>query len=331
MSGVVVGVDGGGTTTDVAVADLKGDVLAVERTGPSNHETIGVDGVVAVLADALDAAFATAGATRADVRAAVFGLAGVDWPSDEAALDEALAGLGLRGIRRVVNDSVVALRAGCRDTWGVVSSAGTGSVTAGIGRSGQFVRSMAVGWGEPTGAGTLVTGALHAVAAEHHGTGPATALTGRLLEVLDQPDVPSMYEAISRGRASGLRGLAPVVTESAERGDEVAVAIVTDAARQHADLAAVIARRVGLAAGPSDRPSDRPFDLVTAGAVHASGRCFADAFAERVAASCPAAVIVPLAVAPVEGAIRLALDGLDTAVGVDGTDLGAAARGASPS
>lgn len=311
MTGVVVGVDGGGTTTDVAVADLSGAVLAIERTGPSNHESIGVEGAVAVVAAAVDAALAAAGAGRADVRAAVFGLAGCDWPSDEQRLTAAVGGLGLDGPCRVVNDSVVALRAGCRDRWGVVSIAGTGSVTAGVGRSGEFARTMAIGWGEPSGSGTLVTAALHAVAAEFHGTGPATALTGRLVEALGHDDVASMFEAISRGRAGGLRRFAPIVTALADDGDVVAAGIVVDAAREHADLAVAVALRVGLVEGP--------FDLVTAGAVHGSGPCFASAFARQVEAACPAAEIVPLTVAPVVGGIRLALEslGLD-ASGVDG-------------
>jgi N-acetylglucosamine kinase-like BadF-type ATPase len=306
MSGVVVGVDGGGTSTDVAVADLSGSVLALERVGPSNHETLGVEAVVGVLAAALDAALTTAGAAGTDVRAAVFGLAGVDWPSDEARLDAALAELALGGERRVVNDSLVALRAGSREPWGVVSSAGTGSVTAGIGRNGEFARTMAVGWGEPVGSGTLVIDALHAVAAEFHGVGPATALTDRLVTAFDQRDVAGLFEAISRGRAGSLRRAAPIVTELAAVGDPVAVTIVDDVARQHADLAVSIARRVQLAEGP--------FDLVTAGGVHASGPCFADAFAARVHAACPTAAIVPLAVEPVVGAIRLAVETVTSGV-----------------
>jgi N-acetylglucosamine kinase-like BadF-type ATPase len=302
MTEVVIGVDGGGTTTDVGVADLSGAVRAIERTGPSNHESIGVEGAVEVVAAAVDAALAAAGAGRGDVRAAVFGLAGCDWPSDEQQLDVALGGLGLAGERRVVNDSLVALRAGCREPWGVVSSAGTGSVTAGVGRSGAFVRTMAVGWGEPSGSGTLARAALHAVAARHHGVGPATALTDRFLDALGHGDVAALFEEISRGRSVGLRMLAPIVTRLADEGDEVASGIVVEVAGQHADLAVAVSERVAL--------GDDPFDLVTAGAVHASGGCFADAFAQRVTARCPMAMIRPLDVPPVLGGIRLALDTL---------------------
>ena len=52
MSGrdVVLGVDGGGTKTDVVVADLTGAVLASVSTAGTNHESIGVEQMTAVLA-----------------------------------------------------------------------------------------------------------------------------------------------------------------------------------------------------------------------------------------------------------------------------------------
>ncbi len=219
--GIVLGVDGGGTTTDVVVADLAGEVLASVTTGGTNHESIGVEQMTEVLAAAIDQALVIAGSTSDGVAASVFGLAGVDWPSDVEAVDGALGGLGLGGRRLVVNDSRIALRAGCSQPWGIVSSVGTGSVTAGLSRDGEWFRSMAVGWGEPSGASTLVRESLHAIAAEYHRTAPATSLTALYLEALDQPDVPSMFEAITRRRLRVGSHRAPLTTRAAEGGDAV--------------------------------------------------------------------------------------------------------------
>jgi N-acetylglucosamine kinase-like BadF-type ATPase len=127
-------------------------------------------------------------------------------------------------------------------------------------------------------------------------------LTDRFLDALGHGDVAALFEEISRGRSVGLRMLAPIVTRLADEGDEVASGIVVEVAGQHADLAVAVSERVAL--------GDDPFDLVTAGAVHASGGCFADAFAQRVTARCPMAMIRPLDVPPVLGGIRLALDTL---------------------
>lgn len=300
-SGIVLGVDGGGTSTDVVIADLTGAVLASTTTGGTNHESIGVARTADVLAAAIDEALGAAGATRGDVRVSVFGLAGVDWPSDVVAVGDALSGLGLTGRQVVVNDSRVALRAGCSRRWGIVSSVGTGSVTAGVNRDGEWFRTMAVGWGEPSGAGTLVTEALHAIAAQHHGTAPATDLTDRFLDAMGQPDVLAMFESITRGRVGGIRGRAPLVVGVAADGDDVARSIVADVAVRHAAMVVGVAARLGM--------TDE-FELVTSGGVHAGGGQFSEVFASVVAVDCPNATIVPLTTTPALGAISLALDEL---------------------
>jgi N-acetylglucosamine kinase-like BadF-type ATPase len=302
-AGVVVGVDGGGTATEVIVADLAGEVLASAATSGSNHEMIGLDAMADVLADAVDEALSAAGASRADVVASVFGLAGVDWPSDVDRVGDAVGRLGLGGTRLVVNDSQVALRAGCRQPWGIVSCVGTGSVTAGRGRRGDWFRTMGVGFGEPSGAGTIVRGALDAVAATHHGAAEPTALTERFLSALGHPDVLAMFEALTRRPAAGLRWLAPVVTELADGDDPAARRIVTEVATRHSELVVGVARRLELV--------DDSFDVVTAGAVHRAGGVFSETFAVGVERALPGATIVALTTSSAVGAVRLALDTLE--------------------
>lgn len=300
---MVVGVDGGGTSTEVVVADLAGDVLASATTGGSNHESIGVDAVAEVLAAAVEEALESANASRTDVVASVFGLAGVDWPSDVERMSEAVGRLGLGGTHLVVNDSQVALRAGSRQAWGIVSCVGTGSVTAGRGRRGDWFRTMGVGFGEPSGAGTIVRGALDAIAAAHHGVSEPTALTERFLSALGHADVPAMFEWITRSSAGGVRRLAPLVTELADIGDPAAHRIVTEVATRHSELAVGVARRLGLV--------DDRFDLVAAGAVHRAGGVFSEAFAVEVGRDLTGATIVALTSSSAVGAVRLALDALE--------------------
>lgn len=129
-----------------------------------------------------------------------------------------------------------------------------------------------------SGSGTIVSEALHAIAAQHHGSGEPTVLTGRFLAALDHPDVLSMFEAITRGDVPALRSLAPVVTEAA----------------------LAVARRVQLA--------DDEFELVTAGSVHAAGGVFSAVFADGVARAAPGATVVALSRPAAIGAVRMALD-----------------------
>jgi N-acetylglucosamine kinase-like BadF-type ATPase len=298
--GAVIGVDGGGTKTDVQVADADGRVLGSASVGCTNHETVGLESAMAELRRGVEVALAAADRSVDDVAAAVFGLAGVDWPSDERTIAASIAEFGLAGRCRVVNDAFVALRAGTTSGWGIVSSVGTGAVVAGVDRAGTCVRTMAVGWGEPCGSSSLVADALHAIAAAHHHTGPPTILTERFLEALGIDGVLAMFEAISRGalRIGGRH--APLVSAAADEGDAVAGRIVDQSAAQHAAMVVGVAERLSML--------DDDFELVMSGGVHRGAARFAARFCEAVLVRCPRAVMLPLARPPVEGAVLLALD-----------------------
>ena len=297
---MLLGVDGGGTKTDVIVADLDGNPVGTARVGCTNHEPVGLSASMAELHRGVQQALTDAGVATHDVVAAAFGLAGVDWPSDERAIEAKLGGFGLGGVRTVVNDSMIALRAGSSTGWGIVSSIGTGAVTAGVNRVGVRNRSMSVGWGEPCGSSSLVADALHAVAAQHHRTGPPTVLTDRFLEALGVVDVLSLFEGISRRTLRVDGRLAPLLQQVADHGDRVAIDLLHRSGGQHAAMVVGVADHLSI--------RDEHFELVTAGGVHNGGGRFVEAFAAHIAAHCPKAAIVPLVQPPVTGAVLLALD-----------------------
>jgi N-acetylglucosamine kinase-like BadF-type ATPase len=302
MRSVVIGVDGGGTKTDVIVAALDGTVLASAQAGGANPEGVGTERMATVIAEVIDEALGTLSAERSDVAAAAFGLAGVDWDSDVEMVDAALATLGLPGPRTVVNDSQIALRAGCTQPWGIVSSIGTGTVTAGVNRDGRWFRTMAVGWGEPSGSWSMVANSLHAIAAHHHGTGPTTVLTELFLEALGQPNVVALFEGITRGRSHVGAHLAPLLDEAVARGDVVAADVLTTIAVQHGAMVVGVADRLKM--------TTDTFELVTSGGVHSAGGLFTAVFREHVAAACGAAQFTPLHVSPAVGAVSMAIESL---------------------
>ena len=297
---MVVGVDGGGTKTDVVVAGLDGAVLASVRVGCTNHETVGMARAMDELRTGVLRALEAGAATLDDVRASAFGLAGVDWSSDEQAIDAAVGAFGLAGPRTVVNDSAVALRAGSSLGWGIVSSIGTGAVTAGRDRQGRWFRTMSVGWGEPCGSSSLVRDALHAVAAQHHRTGPPTSLTERFVEAFAVTDVLAMFEGISRGRLAVDGRFAPLLQQAVDAGDAVADDVLCRSGIAHAAMVVGAADHLGML--------DDTFELVTSGGVHAGGGRFVEAFLAAVRDRCPNAVPTPLVQPPVDGAVELALE-----------------------
>lgn len=308
MTWCVVGVDGGGSKTIARVTALDGTTLGEGTATGSNWESAGVDGAVAAIDSAVRTALTVAGRSAADVCSAAFGLAGVDWPSDRQLLDDALAALGLAGRRWVDNDVAIALRAGCTAGWGIVSNVGTGTVTAGRNRAGEQARTMAVGWGEPSGASGMVRDAIHAIAAAHHRTAPTTALTALVLDAAGMGDEPALFEALSRQRIRSNSAWAPLIGRAAADGDDVAQRLLVTGGERHGAMAVGTAERLGMC--------DDAFDLALSGSVHhARDRWFSPAFAATVAAGCPSATLALTNTPPVQGAVLIALDWIDVARG----------------
>jgi N-acetylglucosamine kinase-like BadF-type ATPase len=298
---LVLGVDAGATKTHALVADGDGRVLGFGAGGAANWETAGIEGTAEALQGAVRGALESAGVGEGDLSAAGYGLAGLDWPSDEALLAGVLDELGIMSPRVIVNDAFVALRAGCTRPFGVVSSAGTGGVTAGRNRDGRTFRTMGIGFGEGNGSSDLITAALHAVAREHHRSGPATLLTPAVLESAGVASVPELFEGLTRGRLQRPEGLSRTVLELADSGDAAAAGIADAFGAGLAESAGGVARRLDMAADA--------FELVRSGSIQLAGcRVLDDAFRHTAANLLPAATIVSLTAPPAVGAVLMALD-----------------------
>jgi len=107
-----LGVDVGATKTHVLVADEIGKVKGVGRSGTGNWEGVGLEGALATLQQGVGEALDQVRASPGQVAAAAYGLAGLDWPSDEDRLRPVVAQLEVAWPQVLVNDTLVALRAG---------------------------------------------------------------------------------------------------------------------------------------------------------------------------------------------------------------------------
>ncbi|HEY0388207.1 MAG TPA: BadF/BadG/BcrA/BcrD ATPase family protein [Gaiellales bacterium] len=297
---VVLGVDGGGSKTHAAVCDTSGALIGWGTAGPANWETVGLRGACDSVGDAIDRALAGTDVRRADLRAAVFGLAGVDWPSDISRLESAFEPLQLGCHPRLVNDSFIALRAGVTAPWGVVVIAGTGTVAAGRSRDGRTSRTLGLGrvLGDEGSASDVSERALRAVARAFTGRGPATTLSEGLCELRGASSVPQLLEEYSRGGEPEINA-APVVLAHAARGDRVAAGIVEWAGEELGCAAATVARNLGM--------DGEPYELVLAGGLfHGASDLLERAISQRV----PSALLTRLEAPPVAGALLTALEQL---------------------
>ena len=132
----VLAFDGGSTKTDVVLVSGRGAVLGRARVGPSNHQLVGLDGMVGALGEAVAAVTDDAGLSRAPLplcATGVYCLAGIDLPVDEDKLAPAIDALGWSAEVILRNDTFAVSRAGTTAPWGIGVVCGTGMNCAGVG------------------------------------------------------------------------------------------------------------------------------------------------------------------------------------------------------
>ncbi len=302
---VLLGVDGGNTKTLAVVAARDGRVLGAGRGACGDIYGAGSPGhALEAIAGAADEALAAAGASRADVAAAAFSLAGADWPEDFALLERELRErLTLSSGPVVVNDALGALRAGAPDWEGIAVVSGTYNAVGARRCDGS---AFHLGfWPDGAGGRHLGQAAVKAVLRAELGLGPPTSLVDSALALYGVDDVIALlHEFTRRGGLpeSAHDRMAPVVLDAADDGDEVAQSLVYATGRLLGEQARVCASRCGLAL-----PGAR---VVLSGRVleHPTER-----LATAVMEQLPGAEAVRTGAPPVVGAVLLAFDRLGIA------------------
>lgn len=186
----LLGVDGGGTTTEAWLALPGCRVLGRGKSGPSNAKAVGLEAAQQGIDAAIRAAFDDARLVPAPVAVACLGIAGFDRPGDRRVL--ATWAAEARWADRLVtaNDGELVIAAGTPEGWGISVIAGTGSIAVGRAPDGRTAR--AGGWGHKIGdegsAHAVVLDALRLVAHRADGREPTTSgrdvLTERLCAAL---------------------------------------------------------------------------------------------------------------------------------------------------
>jgi N-acetylmuramic acid 6-phosphate etherase len=299
---VVIGVDGGGTTTRAVVLGLDGTRRGAGRAGPANLQQAGGASVRANLLAACDAALQAAGANRGAVLAVTLGLAGSDRLRDRDTLDTLLAGVFAQARLTVVNDAVAALVGGLGQRYGLVAIAGTGMLVYGEIASGATAR--AGGWGyalDPGSGYSLGLAALRAVAQAADGL-QATSLTRPVLGALglrEPGELVAWLHAPERAVAE-VAALAPLLLRAADEADLAATECVVQAA--DAVCAAIGAVAAKLA------PNGDVLPLVFAGSTLTAGGLYPALLGQAVQARVRGVRLVAARYEAVMGAALLALE-----------------------
>jgi N-acetylglucosamine kinase-like BadF-type ATPase len=305
----ILAVDGGGSKTDMVLADTDGRILVQVRGPSSQPQTHGLPNTLRVLDDLTERIRRETdlepGAPLADF-ASVY-LAGLDLPQEFEAIEPEVRSRNWASRLTLDNDTFALLRAGSQSRDAVAVICGTGINCVGRNAAGEHSRYLALGeisgdWG---GGGELGTAALWYAARAEDGRGRPTALTAAVADHFGRPDIRQVSIALQLNEIDRdeLNQLAPVVLALAEAGDQIAGDLVDRLADEMALLATVSMRRLDLL--------DRPVDLVLGGGVARSrDRRLMARLTTAAQAANPQVRTVVVDAPPVLGAVLLGLDAL---------------------
>jgi len=123
-----MGVDVGGTKTDVLIVDHTGKILSFLKTKGANFQGVGVERSLQIINQAIDEALSKAELNRSDLTYSYFGVAGADMEYEIKIVRSILERLNLVNYE-FDNDGRIALRSGTLDDIGILISCGTGGIT----------------------------------------------------------------------------------------------------------------------------------------------------------------------------------------------------------
>jgi N-acetylglucosamine kinase-like BadF-type ATPase len=235
-----LGLDGGQSGTTALVADERGTVLGMGKAGPCNHVS-GPEGrakFTAAIRGSVEGACHKAG-VDAKFAAACLGFSG--GPADKDALVREL----IHAERfHVTDDAAIALTGATAGAPGIVTIAGTGSIS--YGRNEARKQARAGGWGhifgDEGGAFDLTRQALRAALRFEEGWGPPTALHGLLLAETGASTANDLLHRLYTADFPKPRiaAMARLVDQAAENGDAVASELLNSAAGHLATITAAV-------------------------------------------------------------------------------------------
>ena len=268
--GYILGVDGGNTKTDYYLFDIEGNFIDMYRGGTCSHEGLkdSFDGTYRVMKEVFDEFLGRNNLKPEDITASCFGLAGDDHPYQHRELCDRVAKLGFKNFK-IVNDSALGIKVGTTKGYGVCSINGTGTSVSGIGIDGKTIQVGGIGdlTGDEAGGRFISRKVIRKTYDEVMRFGEKTSLTPITLKHLGNISEETLMEDIAVvycRRKVDYNLLTIACFDEANKGDEVAIKILTDMADNLARSAASAVVRLDLGETP---------EVVLAGSVYVKGSC----------------------------------------------------------
>jgi N-acetylglucosamine kinase-like BadF-type ATPase len=242
------GIDGGGTSTRLRIADLDNRALWEGRGEGINPNALERGELGARLSSLFAEGLSATGLGAADFAAGCLGVAGADRPEEKAELEALLrGGIGLDCPLEILADADIALAGGLRNEEGIILIAGTGSIAVARLADGGRVRAGGYGHFLSDEGSAFFIGfqairrSLRSMEGRDLPTSMLPALLGHF--GLEEPGrfVPMVYRSFDK---AAIAGAALLVAGAARQGDSLAAAILAEARDELVGLVSSVHRRV---------------------------------------------------------------------------------------
>lgn len=244
----VIGIDGGGTKTQLVAAGRQMEVLYETTGGGASLTALSEIVVEKNLAELLRRFFIESGLLPQNCVSLCMGASGAGRQESQKRLTEMLRKTVPKVPVQVVTDAQGALAGGTGTGVGIILLAGTGSICYGRNQQGETWR--AGGWGHimgDEGSGyDMARKMLQAVVRQADGRGKPTLLTDLVMEQLELSTIDQLVDKLydeKKGK-SEVAGLAFLCDIAYNRGDRTALRIMREVAASLTDLAVVTAEKL---------------------------------------------------------------------------------------
>jgi N-acetylglucosamine kinase len=298
----IIGVDGGGTKTACALADMEGKIITRALVGSVKPRNIGITATAKNLADGIYGVLKSK--TNIKIVSTFIGIPDVEeeYKNKKVTIIKELKkhkkiAKIFNGKVNIGSDQLVAFRSGANGKDGIVAIAGTGSATHGW-NSGKEVLVNNQGWVSKGAAEWIGSKIMQAIAESLDGRGEKTILVDLVFKKYKFNDIDKLLEFFYKDSKSDLPKLAILCDKAAIGGDKVAREILIRAGKE-------IALSVRAAAATLGFFEQVP--LVLVGGVYKS-RWVADTAMNEIERYYPGKFDFVVVGDPVAGAVKLAIE-----------------------
>ena len=303
----VIGVDGGGTKTISALADLNLKILKIAKTGPSNLRNVGIEEAVLNISKAILKVIK--GIKEKNILSIFIALAAVEeeFKSEKEKIKREIfknpkISKALRGDIEIVSDQIAAFRAGTDEKDGLVLIAGTGSVCHGR-RGKKEVKTGGWGWANDEGSGFWAgQKGYQAIFKDLDGRGPKTKITKLVFKEWKLKNKEDLMKKIyGKDSIRNISLISKTVDKASQMGDKVARKILEEAGEELSILAISVIKRLNF--------HNKKFPLVLIGAMFKS-KIILNKLKKEIKKLAPRTEFIFPKEEPVIGAIKLAIENL---------------------